>query len=77
MAAVLLCLGYVLELVQGHEDLGNRRRLQMDLWPGGLSARMSLSRALTIHINHSSSPFPKSSSSYTRAGNYATAAGGR
>jgi hypothetical protein len=57
--------------------LGDRGQLQMDLWPGGLSAPMSLSRALTIHINHSSSQFFKSSSSYTRAGNYATAAGGR
>jgi hypothetical protein len=77
MAAVLLCLGHVLELVQGHEDLGDRGQFQMDLRPGGLSAPTPLSRALTIHINHSFSQFPKSSSSYTRAGNYATAAGGR
>jgi len=35
MAAILLCLDHVLELVQGHEDLGDRGQLQMDLWPGG------------------------------------------
>lgn len=71
MAAILLRLGYVLELIQGHEDLGDRGRFPMDLRPGRLSAPMPFGLALTMHtINHSSSQFPKLSSSYTRVGNY-------
>jgi len=42
MATVLLRLGHVLELVQGHENLVNRRRFQLDLWSGELSAQTNL-----------------------------------
>jgi len=42
MATVLLRLGHVLELVQGHENLVNRRRFQLDLWSGELSAQINL-----------------------------------
>jgi len=76
MATVLLCSGHVLELVQGYEDLVNRRRFQMDLWPGNVFAQNTLFPEAQ-QSDHRSLQSAKSPLSCIRAGSYAAAAGGR